>query len=218
MVDMPLFPLNTVLFPGAPLQLHIFEERYKRMIELCLKEQRQFGVVLIREGLEALGPLAEIYDVGTSARILHIQRVEQGRMNIVVLGEDRFRVLSVDRETKAYLTAVVEPYPINITYEEMATFQATRLHPQVKRFIQRLVDAGGVKMDTHQLPEDPAALAYMASSILQISPQQKQTLLMMEELHELIAHLRALYRRELAFLDITLTEHDVPMNGSFSQN
>ena len=58
----------------------------------------------------------------------------------------------------------------------------------------------------------------MASSILQISPLQKQTLLMMEELHELIAHLRALYRRELAFLDITLTEHDVPMNGSFSQN
>lgn len=218
MVDLPLFPLNTVLFPGSPLQLHIFEERYKRMIDFCLKNQSQFGVVLISEGQEAHGPLPNIHNVGCSARILHVQRLEQGKMNIVVLGEERFRVLSVDRETQAYMTGVVEQYPIYTFNEAMTTSLATRLRPQVERFIQRLVDAGGVKMDAYQLPEDPAALAYMASSILQISPIQKQTLLMIEDLQELIGHLRALYRRELAFLDLTLVENEIRMTGSFSHN
>ena len=59
MQEIPLFPLNTVLFPNAPLRLHIFEERYKRMVNDCLAEKQPFGVVLIRHGLEALGPLAE---------------------------------------------------------------------------------------------------------------------------------------------------------------
>jgi Lon protease-like protein len=57
MFELPLFPLNTVLFPGMPLTLHIFEDRYKRMIRTCLKTRQPFGVVLVRHGQEAFGPL-----------------------------------------------------------------------------------------------------------------------------------------------------------------
>lgn len=218
MDQMPLFPLKTVLFPGAPLQLHIFEDRYKQMVDYCIREQQLFGVVLIREGVEALGPLAITHDVGCSARILNVQRLSHGRMNIVVLGQDRFRILSVDREFQPYLLGLVENLPfLSTDFEEMTNF-GMRLRPQVERFIHRLVEAGGGKFDTHQLPDDPAALAFMACSILQISPAQKQNLLVIEELRELFLHLDALYRRELAILEITLNSEERTMQGSFSLN
>jgi len=72
MFELPLFPLNTVLYPGTPLYLHIFEPRYQRMINLCLNEHRPFGVVLIRHGQEALGPLAEPYRIGCTADIIRV--------------------------------------------------------------------------------------------------------------------------------------------------
>jgi Lon protease-like protein len=218
MLDLPLFPLNTVLFPGAPLQLHIFEERYKRMIEMCVQESKEFGVVLIRAGQEALGPLAAPHDVGCTARILQATRLSQGRKNIVVLGQERFRLLSIDRESQPYLTGKAESHPILHSNPGRAAALEGRLRPQVERFIHRLVEAGGMKLELHQLPEDPVAFAYLGASILQISPAQKQVLLMENELDSLLFHLKALYRRELALLDITLSPAEVPMQGSFSRN
>ena len=72
LVQLPLFPLNLVLFPGMDLPLHIFEERYKSMIGDCLNQNLPFGVVLIKEGLE-VGTPAEPERIGTSARILHAE-------------------------------------------------------------------------------------------------------------------------------------------------
>ena len=218
MYELPLFPLNTVLFPGAPLQLHIFEERYKQMMDLCIREGGQFGVVLIREGVEALGPLAKPYEVGCSARILNVQRLSQGRRNIVALGQERFRILSIDRESQPYLIGEVKSYPLGSSNPDEVVALRDRLRPQVERFINRLVDAGGVKFDIHQLPEDPEALAYMASAILQISPAQKQKLLLTAELPALFMQLNAHYRRELALLEITMSTGENPMQGSFSLN
>ena len=108
MYELPLFPLNTVLFPGTPLQLHIFEARYKKMVNACLQEQRPFGIALIERGAEALGPLAEPYPIGCAARVVQVQRLEQGRMNIVALGGERFRILSLDRQSHPYLVGVEE--------------------------------------------------------------------------------------------------------------
>src|SRR3990172_3261195 len=96
MERLPLFPLRTVLFPGMPLPLRIFEERYRLMIGRCLEQRAPFGVVLIRSGEEVGGP-AEPYDVGTTARIVRVQRLEDGRMNLVALGERRFRIVHLDR-------------------------------------------------------------------------------------------------------------------------
>ena len=91
---LPLFPLNLVLFPGMPLPLHIFEERYKAMIGECLESQMPFGVVLIRDGLE-VGEPAEPFMTGTSARIVRVDHLEDGRMNILTQGESRFQVTEI---------------------------------------------------------------------------------------------------------------------------
>ena len=106
-MELPLFPLNSVLFPGATLPLHIFEERYKLMIGRCLQSGSPFGVLLIRSGNE-VGEAGEPFEVGTTARIVRVQHLDEGRMNLVCLGEQRFRLLKTLRDTP-YLVGEVEP-------------------------------------------------------------------------------------------------------------
>ena len=101
----PLFPLQTVLFPGATLPLHIFEPRYREMVGRCLEHEEPFGVCLILEGEEVGGP-ALPHRVGTEAAIIASQRYRDGRYDIVVEGRRRFEVLHVD-PTRAYLRADV---------------------------------------------------------------------------------------------------------------
>jgi Lon protease-like protein len=91
--EIPLFPLNTVLFPGGPLPLRIFEPRYVDMVRYCMRERAPFGVVLIRAGAEA-GKVTSAADVGTSARIVDFFQLPDGLLGITCHGERRFRVQS----------------------------------------------------------------------------------------------------------------------------
>ena len=104
-MELPIFPLNTVLFPNARLPLHIFEERYKAMINACLEEKRPFGVCLIKSGTEG-GGTAEPHEVGTTAHIREVQRLDDGRLNIVCTGGQRFAISEVVQRTP-YLVAEV---------------------------------------------------------------------------------------------------------------
>ena len=101
MPRLPLFPLNTVLFPNATLPLHIFEERYKLMIGRCIKERTPFGIVLIRSG-EEVGGDAKPCDVGCTARVARVQRLDDGKLNLICFGEQRFRIDALD-DSEAYL-------------------------------------------------------------------------------------------------------------------
>lgn len=108
MRELPLFPLHSVLCPGIALPLHIFEPRYRDMIGHCLETGSPFGVVLIRDGRE-VGPLAgHIADVGTTAAIRQAGRYPDGRLDIVTVGETRFRIVTVDSASHSYLVGTVE--------------------------------------------------------------------------------------------------------------
>lgn len=88
---LPLFPLNTVLFPGGPLSLRIFEPRYLDMVRRCLKELSPFGVVLILAGAEA-GQISAVADIGTSARLVDFDTLPDGLLGVTCVGERRFRL------------------------------------------------------------------------------------------------------------------------------
>ncbi len=103
---LPIFPLNTVLFPGAPLPLRIFEPRYREMLKRCLDGDRRFGVVLIKSGAE-VGGIAEPHDVGTVARIERVREEDKGSIPVSTRGEGRFRILSLDRSGD-YLVGDIE--------------------------------------------------------------------------------------------------------------
>jgi Lon protease-like protein len=90
-VTLPLFPLNTVLFPGGPLPLRIFETRYTDMVRRCMREGSSFGVVLIRAGAE-VGAVASTAHVGTTARIVDFYPLPDGLLGLACRGERKFRI------------------------------------------------------------------------------------------------------------------------------
>jgi Lon protease-like protein len=121
---LPLFPLDVVLLPGIPLPLHIFEPRYREMIADCLERKETFGVVRARE--------EGIANVGCTAEILTVtKRYDDGRMDIVTQGRERFEVMLLNEE-RSYLQAEVmflEDAPEQATQEELA--QALKLHNEI---------------------------------------------------------------------------------------
>jgi Lon protease-like protein len=106
-IELPLFPLHSVLCPGVALPLHVFEERYRLMIARCLDRDEPFGVVLIREGRDAGGGRTRVADVGTTALIREAGRYPDGRIDIVTVGGERFRVEALDDESEPYLVGHV---------------------------------------------------------------------------------------------------------------
>jgi Lon protease-like protein len=217
MYELPLFPLNTVLFPSTPIRLFIFEERYKRMIQNCLEKDEPFGVVLIRRGAEAMGPLAEPFPIGTSAEISEVQHLNDGRMNIVANGQERFRILSLNKEALPYLVGRVASYPLTMVEPAQLVALGNRLRYWVRRYLRLLEQAGDTQLDLNQVPADPITLAYMAASLVQIPTQQKQQLLTISESDALLEQVRAIYRREVVLLK-TMLATQIEENGAFSIN
>jgi Lon protease-like protein len=103
----PLFPLHTVLFPGGPLPLRIFETRYTDMVRRCMREQVPFGVLMIEEGDEA-GDVATTAAIGCSARVADFGTLPDGLLGISCIGERRFRVQRVWREPDGLNMGAVE--------------------------------------------------------------------------------------------------------------
>jgi len=201
MRELALFPLNTVLFPGVPLHLHIFEPRYRLMIRRCIKENQPFGVVLIRQGMEALGPLATPYEMGCSARIIRQEPLSDGRMNIIVIGDERFKILKLDY-TQPYLTATVECAPL----ENPHALNVLRGTPHLSQFILQYarllaqIDETVNNVEQITLPGDPLPLLYTAAGMLQLPAYEKQPLLESENASQLLNQVSRLYKREIAML------------------
>jgi hypothetical protein len=94
----------------------------------------------------------------------------------------------------------VETFPLGNPHPQMAYYQAANLRRQVEKFIQTMVEAGGMHIESQEIPENPKSLAYLAAALLQIPLLAKQALLEMEQLDQLLSELQILYRREIALL------------------
>ncbi len=209
MYEIPLFPLKTVLFPNMPLSLHIFEPRYKIMVEECLSTGQPFGVVLIRKGKEALGPLPEPHNIGCTAQITKVDRLEDGRLNILAIGIERFQIHALQRD-KPYLVGTVEPYPLDTGADSQHLARASdSLRPWVERYLSVLSQASeDADFDASRLPDDPLALAYLAAALVQIPLEQKQPILAESQASTMLADIQTIYRREVALLSAIL-ERDI---------
>ena len=218
MTVLPLFPLNTVLFPGMQLKLHVFEDRYKTMVNRCIEAEEPFGVVLIRHDVEALGPGATPCEVGCSAGIKQVQRLPLGRMNIVTTGRRRFRIKSIDR-SDPYLVADVDYFTPVEDRPKVVQVYSKALRPLLLRYVGILASSTDSRIDLDQLPEQPRAVAHIATILLQTDNPQKQELLAMDSLSKLLTSLVDIYRLETMLLRIRLSppgdEFDI---GCFSRN
>jgi Lon protease-like protein len=210
MREIPLFPLNTVLFPGMPLHLHIFEERYKTMITHSIARDGLLGIVLVHQGLEALGPLPEPYFVGTLGRIIEREVMGDGRMNITVLGVERFRILSLHGSLLPYLTGTVETSPIELPNMLQVHRNSRPLAQSVRRYLTGLNQARIETMDLTQLtlPDDPMGLVFMAAALLQLPPEEKQPILEAGTVCDMMTIVERLYRRENGLMPSLYTTED----------
>ncbi len=176
LVQLPLFPLNLVLFPGMDLPLHIFEERYKSMIGDCLNQNTPFGVVLIKEGIEVGAP-AEPERIGTSTRILRSELLDQGRMNIMTKGERRFEIEEIVQREPHVVGRV--RFLVDLEGEGCA-----ELVPQVNddyvALVQNLTALTGGYTSRVIVPEDPVELSYAIAANLDLETHLRQSLLVTE--------------------------------------
>lgn len=220
MDELPLFPLGSVLFPGMVINLHIFEERYKQMINLCLETRQPFGVVLIKEGQEAYGP-ATPYMVGCTARIARMQPLGQGRMEIAAIGQERFEVQSLV-EDRPYLVGHVRLWPMAHSDPALVEEAVATLRPFVVRYLDILSQVGNVQINTGNLPADPVEFTYMAASILQQTPPvQKQRVLSAANAPDLIQQVATLYKLEVTLLEEMVERsenNDTSSDSLFSMN
>jgi Lon protease-like protein len=190
--ELPLFPLHTVLFPYANLRLHIFEDRYREMIQQCLEEDRPFGIVLIRRGSET--GTVDPYLVGTAARIIVAETFDDGRMDIQVQGERRFRIRELDDQSLPYLVGRVEPV-VEHEIEESAHVEEVmeRARSEFEVLIQRLLAPQRLHVEV-KFPEDPVALSFTIANLLPMENLDKQRLLettdTLERMEDLLPILR----------------------------
>jgi Lon protease-like protein len=171
-----LFPLNAVLFPGAVLNLHIFEPRYKQMISDCLEEGEPFGAVLIREGDEAGDPDAMPYEVGTTAEIGDVTPLDHGRYYLNTVGRRRFRI---DRivERDPYLLAEVTYFAQEGVSDGAAVEQLIEeIRDVFREYLRLLVEFSGMHAEI-ELPEDPVEASFLIGDALQVAHSMKQRLL-----------------------------------------
>jgi uncharacterized protein len=213
-IEISLFPLNTVLFPGQELPLHIFEDRYRLMIRQCLAEDKPFGVVLIRRGQE-VGETAEPCTVGTVARIVESTHLPDGTMNIVSRGTERFRILRLIHD-QPYLRGEVETFPmIESGDTDAVAALARRVREQVVRYIELIAEAAGLRIQVNTVPDVPQKVGYLAAIAMQIDNKEKQDLLDSPSLTGILAAETTLLSRENALLTWMAHTKDWPAQAQF---
>ncbi|MGB2939498.1 MAG: LON peptidase substrate-binding domain-containing protein [Candidatus Dormiibacterota bacterium] len=210
---LPLFLLRTVLFPHMPLSLHVFEERYQQMMADCLEAGSSFGVVAIREGREVVGE-GRPHRVGTLARIAHVERLDDGRMNLLVTGASRFRITR-QVEGKPYAQAEIEYLPEGDA--EVSPAQRRVLLRAFDRYLHSLSRVAEGDESPPELPDEDEALAYLVAATLETSLDARQQLLEADSPAERMQmELKILRREEDLLRRQVLPATVVP--GSFSEN
>jgi Lon protease-like protein len=197
-LEVPLFPLNTVLFPGMHLPLHIFEERYKEMVADCLPGDRPFVIVLIESGPE-VGGQAQPCAVGTAAVIRDLERLPEGRFNLTAVGQERVRIMDLKR-SRPYLVGLVEPARPAGEATPEALSAAAQLWPWLVRYVTGLSRVVQTAIPLPAAAPDPLTVAYLAPVFLNVPSRERQELLEIDEVAGLLERERYLLRREVALL------------------
>lgn len=200
---LPLFPLRLVMFPGQMLPLHVFEPRYRLMINQCIAEREPFGVVLMREDIpdwrSFSGQVALPHEVGTAAFVRQVERLPDGRLNIVTVGLNRFIVRQLLFDLP-YLQAEVEEYPLEAANSGAMQADTPGLRRSLNAYIQRLSLMIDAEIDANDLPDEPQELAFLAASTLQVPWDDKQSLLAIPDLGNLVAQELEMLARETMLL------------------
>ena len=173
---LPLFPLNQVVFPGQQQALHIFEPRYRQLVQETIDDGTPFGIALIREGPE-IGGGATTHEIGCAVQLKHVQDLPDGRYNIVCLGTQRFRVvepLGEDPYLRAEVAFLDDPHDAD---DEPVAGLTPAVAAQFRRYsaLTLALQDSWQRLVPH--PIRPVSLADYAAARLDVSTRVKQEVL-----------------------------------------
>lgn len=194
-MEIPLFPLHAVLFPGAQMPIRIFEARYRALLEHVLRTDRSFGIAAIRLGMEVGGP-AETYEIGTMASIEQMRRDPSDASDIVVNGGARFRIASRLPD---------DPFPsarVEVLDEQVGA------HPPVadaraalRRYLSVVAQLHGADVVVPPLPESAVEASFSIAAALQLDLSDRQRLLACDDASTRLQTTSELAKREARLLE-----------------
>ena len=192
---LPIFPLTLVQLPGAITPLHIFEERYRKMLRDVMLADKSFGIVYRSDEPDTGTGAPPLGGVGCAVQVMTLQPMPDGRANILCAGGRRFR-LRAYVEGEPYLQAEVEFFG-DAAGDDLGpeAAHAASLFKRVVAANQKLKGGGAERAEEPELPEEPEALSFIIAASLDLKPEEKQALLEMTVTADRLSHLTSLLER-----------------------
>jgi len=199
--QLPVFPLNTVVFPGVTLPLHVFEDRYRALVHHLLtiadKPDRVFGIVAIREGYEVgKHGVQSVHRVGCLVQMTSVEPHADGRFDIEVVGRQRLRLDGLDT-SGAFLLGDVETAEEPSDTSPPAVEEAERARETFEEYRRRLSEMRGSDVLEGELPRDPEYLSYSLAATCLLTLAERQSLLESPTATERLILLRHLLTEEM---------------------
>lgn len=196
-LELPLFPLNVVLFPGMVLPLHIFEPRYQQMIQECQNEKKPFGVVLAHPDSTHLDE--KPYPIGTLAEIYELDQLEDGRYNLIAIGGKRFRILNQNND-KPYLSGTVETFEDEPESNSAVLPFAQEAHNLFSTYLEMLLEVSHKQDIKANVPTGPEEISHFIAYLLDTNDEQKQHFLELRSTRQRLQEELVILRKEVPFL------------------
>lgn len=218
---LPLFPLGSVLYPGLVLPLHIFEDRYRQLVDdlLAGPEPRTFGVIAIRQGRETgVDGVSALYETGCTAVLRRADKHPDGRFDLVTVGTDRFRLVSLT-DPAPYFRGNVELLPEGVGDAAAAAGVVASVQKQFHAYLEMLTARGRAQITISELPDEPVLLSYLVAAVVVVDLPVKQQLLEEPDALRRLAAERSLLAAEMRMMrSLALTAAPELRYTPYSQN
>lgn len=192
-LDVPLFPLGVVLFPGTPQLLHIFEPRYRQMLADCLEGDRRFGLSFVSSDGHT-DPEPQPGDVGCVASVRESRLLADGRSNILAVGEERYVLREYLQADVPYRMALVETFDDDDLAAPQIDELATQARAQFARFLSGMHMLSDRPDPPVQLEGPPQAMSFQIAAALELEGEAKQELLELRSTNDRLRRLLRLLR------------------------
>jgi len=220
-MTLPLFPLGSVLYPGLVMPLHIFEERYRQLVDdlLAGPEPRQFGVIAIRQGQETgVDGVTALFETGCTAVVRRVTRHPDGKFDLITVGAERFKLIRLV-DPAPYFSAEIEMLPDEIGDEAEAESAVPVVQAAFRAYLDLLSERGGAQVSVPELPDEPILLSYLVAAAVVLDLPVRQQLLAEPNAAARLKTERALLTKEQQILrSLTATPAPDLLNSPFSQN
>jgi Lon protease-like protein len=210
----PIFPLPLVFFPGQVKTLYIFEQRYKDLLQLCIRTGTPFGIVLAQPPSKT-EPQPLPKRIGTLAHVFEVRRQPDDTFLIQIYGGERFKVTQFYHDA-TFLQASINSATLSHSATEATVKLSDKVNALLDRYLEALTQASGIEFQVADMPETAEQLAYLTANVLQINNEQKQELLEKTTLPELLAAEISYLHSEMDLMDWINQTIESPINNLFT--